>query len=300
MKMRIRILIGLAVAGTLAAGALVVHDSAVPVRPAAAQPPTGDGQIAGSGIVEASTGTIAVGTPVTGLVDRMDVRWGQQVARGAPLFRIDARDLLNRRATLVAMIAQAGAGLPAVQRRLDAVADPRMADFVTRNDLVQRRSDLAVAQASVGAAHAQLHELDAEVARRTVRAPVTGRVLKINIRPGEVAEAAAAAGPVLLMGGDERLDVRVDIDEHDAWRVRGGIPGQAFVQGNHQLHAPLRFVRVEPFVQPKTSLTGAAAERTDTRVLQLIYSFDPRSLPVYIGQQVDVVLDARTPGRRRR
>jgi len=223
----------------------------------------------------------------------MEVCWGQQVAKDAPLFRIDARDLLNRRETLVAAIAQAQAGTPAVQRRLDAISDPRMAGFVTRNDIVQRQSDLAVARSNILAARAQLHELDAEVARRTVRAPVAGRILKINVRPGELAEMAAAAQPVLLMGGDQRLYIRVDIDEHDAWRVQGGVPGEAYVQGNRQLHAPIQFERVEPFVQPKTSLTGASAERTDTRVLQLIYSFDPNALPVYIGQQVDVTLDAQ-------
>jgi HlyD family secretion protein len=291
MKWPLRILIGLAVAGTVAAGAMVIHDNGGTAAPAtAAAPVDANGQVAGSGIVEASTGTIAVSTPVTGLIERMEVSWGQQVARGAPLFRIDARDLLNRRATLVAAIAQAQAGTPAVQRRLDAISDPRMAGFVTRNDIVQRQSDLAVARANILAARAQLHELDAEVARRTVRAPVAGRILKINVRPGELAEMVASAQPVLLMGGDQRLYVRVDIDEYDAWRVRDGVPGEAFVQGNHQLHAPLHFERVEPFVQPKTSLTGAAAERTDTRVLQLIYSFDPRALPVYIGQQVDVTL----------
>ncbi len=301
MNWPLRVMAGLALAGTIAAGAMIVRDRAAPSAPGAvaSSPVADDGRVAGSGIVEAHTGTIAVGTPVTGLVDRMDVTWNQHVARGAPLFRIDARDLVNRRGALVAAIEQARAGLPAVQRKLDAVTDPRMAGFVTRNDLVQRQSDLAVAAANVTAARAQLHELDAEVARRTVRAPVAGAVLKINVRPGEVAEAAGAAQPVLLLGGDHRLNVRVDVDEHDAWRVRGGVPGEAFVQGNRQLHAPLRFVRVEPFVQPKTSLTGAAAERTDTRVLQLIYSFDPKALPVYIGQQVDVVLDAHGAGQRR-
>lgn len=301
MSRPLTIMSALALVGAVAAGAMVMRDRAAPIEPAPRSTPTqaDDGQVAGSGIVEASTGTIAVGTPVTGLVDRMDVTWGEHVAKGDPLFRVDARDLLNRRAALVAAIEQARAGLPAVRRKLDAVADPRMAGFVTRTDLVQRQSDLAVAEANVTAARAQLQELDAEVARRTVRAPVSGAVLKINIRPGEVAEATAAAQPVLLLGGDSRLNVRVDIDEHDAWRVRGGVPGEAFVQGNHQLHAPLTFVRVEPYVQPKTSLTGAAAERTDTRVLQLIYSFDPKALPVYIGQQVDVLLDARVrPARK--
>lgn len=293
MNWPLRILLSLAVAGAAGAGVMVARDDAAPTAPLTPATPVDDGRVAGSGIVEADTGTIAVGTPVTGLVERIDVNWNENVAKGAPLFRIDARDLLNRRGSLVAAIDQATAGLPAIQRKLDAISAPQMAGFVTRNDLVQRQSDLAVANANVEAARAQLHELDAEVARRTIRAPVSGRVLKINVRPGEVAEAAAAAGPVLLMGGDDRLYIRVDVDEHDAWRVRSGVPGEAYVQGNHRLHVPLRFVRVEPFVQPKTSLTGAAAERTDTRVLQLIYSFDPRALPVYIGQQVDVVLDAR-------
>ena len=115
MKWPLRFLIGLAVAGTVAGGAMVIHDEApAPVPSATSEPAAGDGRVAGSGIVEASTGTIAVGTPVTGLVERMDVTWGQHVPKGAPLFRLDARDLLNRRATLVAAIAQAQAGLPAV------------------------------------------------------------------------------------------------------------------------------------------------------------------------------------------
>lgn len=294
MNWSLRVLGGLALIGAAGAGIAVLHDSGSPAAPSpSASQHADDGQVAGSGIVEASTGTIAIGTPVTGLVNRLDVGWNDHVAKGQPLFRIDARDLANRRGTLLAAIDQAKAAVPAVQRKLDAVAAPQMAGFVTRTEVVQRQSDLAVANANVEAALAQLHELDAETARRTVRAPVSGRILKINVRPGEIAESTATAGPVLLMGGDDPLYVRVDVDEHDAWRVRGGVPGEAFVQGRHQLHAPLRFVRIEPFVQPKTSLTGAAAERTDTRVLQIIYAIDPKALPVYIGQQVDVVLDAR-------
>jgi len=77
MKWLLRILIGLAVAGTVAAGAMVIHDSGGTDTPAAAAASVdADGQVAGSGIVEASTGTIPVSTPVTGLIERMEVRWG--------------------------------------------------------------------------------------------------------------------------------------------------------------------------------------------------------------------------------
>lgn len=43
---------------------------------------------------------------------------------------------------------------------------------------------------------------------------------------------------------------------------------------------------------PKVSLTGQSTERTDTRVLQVIYSFDPATLPIYVGQQMDVFIEA--------
>jgi hypothetical protein len=89
------------------------------------------------------------------------------------------------------------------------------------------------------------------------------------------------------------LHVRVDIDENDAWRLVPGAPARAFVRGNSRLSTELSFVRVEPYVVPKRSLTGDSTERVDTRVLQAVYSFDPKSLPVYVGQQMDVFIEAR-------
>jgi HlyD family secretion protein len=43
---------------------------------------------------------------------------------------------------------------------------------------------------------------------------------------------------------------------------------------------PLTFMRLEPFVIPKASLTGINVERVDTRVAQIIYAVDPQSRPV--------------------
>jgi hypothetical protein len=50
---------------------------------------------------------------------------------------------------------------------------------------------------------------------------------------------------------------------------------------------------VEPFVVPKKSLTGDTTERVDTRVLQVIYGFDPTGRPpLFVGQQVEVFINA--------
>jgi hypothetical protein len=54
----------------------------------------------------------------------------------------------------------------------------------------------------------------------------------------------------------------------------------------------MTFVRVEPYVVPKKSLTGDNTERVDTRVLQVIYALDSKEQTFYVGQQMDVFIDA--------
>jgi hypothetical protein len=92
----------------------------------------------------------------------------------------------------------------------------------------------------------------------------------------------------------DKLHVRVDVEEHDASRVRPGASATAAVRGNASLKTPLTFVRFEPFVVPKKSLTGDSTERVDTRVLQVIYRIEDNKLPLFVGQQMDVFIDANT------
>ena len=45
-------------------------------------------------------------------------------------------------------------------------------------------------------------------------------------------------------------------------------------------------------MRPKKSLTGDSSERVDTRVLQVIYRVEDAALPVYVGQLMDVFIEA--------
>ena len=154
------------------------------------------------------------------------------------------------------------------------------------------KPDLEVAKAQVRSAEANVQQVKTEIERRIIRAPINGRVLQVNIRPGEFAPAGAMATPLMMMGAVEKLNVRVDVDENDAWRVRAGARAEGSLRGNRDIKTPLTFVRFEPYVVPKKSLTGDSSERVDTRVLQVLFSFDPGSLPVFVGQQMDVYIDA--------
>jgi hypothetical protein len=96
----------------------------------------------------------------------------------------------------------------------------------------------------------------------------------VKIRLGEYAPAGALATPLMLIGDTKTLHVRVDVDENDAWRVGKNSRATAYVRGNRNIKTDLTFFRIEPYVVPKKSLTGDSTERVDTRVLQVLYSFD--------------------------
>lgn len=155
--------------------------------------------------------------------------------------------------------------------------------------------EIAVAEAEVKSAEAQVEAVKTELDRLTVKAPVDGQVLQVKIRAGEFAQAGPLATPLMVVGNVDTMNVRVDVDEHDAWRIPEGAPAEAYVRGNSSLKTTLSFLRFEPYVVPKKSLTGDSTERVDTRVLQVVYSFDPKTLPIYVGQQVDVFIKGK-PG----
>jgi hypothetical protein len=104
--------------------------------------------------------------------------------------------------------------------------------------------------------------------------------------------------PLLMLGRIRPLHLRVDVDEHEGWRVRPEAGATAHIRGRADRSLALRFVRFEPFVIPKRSLTGESTERVDTRVLQVIYEITDEENAPFVGQQMDVFIqDLATASR---
>lgn len=185
-----------------------------------------------------------------------------------------------------------------VQRRLaQESAEAELARAQADLELLQAGAwgpDKTIAEAKIAEANAQIEQTQTEIERCLVRAPVDGEVLQVNVRPGEFV-GTPPDKTLILLGDVRRPRVRVDVDEHDIPRFHAGAKAKAFVRGDGQQELPLSFVRVEPYVIPKRSLTGDNTERVDTRVLQVIYAVDSPKSPVYIGQQMDVYIDAAPP-----
>ena len=183
-----------------------------------------------------------------------------------------------------------------VQRRRLAykAAQARLAEAKAQLALLKAGAwapDIAVAKSEEAQAEAQRKLVETNIDRLTTRAPITGVILQNKVRLGQYAQCAPLSEPLMIVGSVTPLHVRVDVDEQDAWRVRAGAPAVASPRGNGSLKVPLEFVRFEPYVTPKKSLTGDSTERVDTRVLQVIYRVKDQDAALNVGQQMDVYID---------
>jgi len=262
--------------------------------------------VAATGILEALSDNVAIGVPLPGLVTEVLVKVNDRVEKDQPLLKLDDRDLeadklSNQaqqqisRAQITVSEAQL-AKLESQLQRLSAVTDRRA---VSQDELENSRQDVAVSKAQLVAAKAQLtvsenalKRINLLIERLTIRAPRVGMIIQVNVRAGEYA-ATSPKTPAMILGETDKLQVRADIDEQNATRIRAGQAAFAYLKGDPTITFPLEFVRIEPYVIPKVSLTGSSTERVDTRVLQIIYSLTrPTDPPLYVGQQVDVFIEA--------
>lgn len=299
--------LGILLAAGVALKSGVKKPEAVPIaQPAEAPYAT---YIGGAGLVEAANDNISLGTSLPGIVKTVNVKAGDRVKAGQALFQIDDREY---RADLLVKQAELAKAEGALEEALASQKDSTSQYALVKDasglavsvDDIQKRKHaaelgdarLVSAKANVTAARASLEAARTVLDRLTVRAPMEGEVIQLNVRPGEYAPTGVLDKPLMRLGSLETFHIRVDVDENDAWRFRTGARATAFLRGNREFKAEVRFARVEPYVTPKVSLTGSSSERVDTRVLQVIYSFDRKALPVYVGQQVDVFIETNETG----
>lgn len=156
---------------------------------------------------------------------------------------------------------------------------------------------IVVAESALASAKVEVNAAEVEIARMNVRAPIAGQVLQVNIRAGEYVKTQTDGPAPVILGETTVLHVRADVDESDAPRFSPTARARGNVRGAQRPEEAfdLEFVRVEPYVVPKKSLTGSVIERVDTRVLQVIYRIvrPPTSLNLYCGQQVDTFIEGR-------
>jgi multidrug efflux pump subunit AcrA (membrane-fusion protein) len=289
-----------------AAGALVVvfWSMRTPLPPPIPfQPPKSPyaHAIFGEGIVEPSSKNISIGSPFNEIVTNIFIVEGSQVKAGDPLFKLDTRSLEATKVTLIRDYELALVEMENQKKQFSFYERLKSKNAVSEMEYEKSFFALEEAVAQVLIKKADIDENQTMIDRYCIKAPIDGEVLQVNIHVGEVAPNVmpnsvnqiipygSSQYPLILLGSMNPLNIRIDIDEDDAWRYKKGVPATAFVRGNPKMNYPLKFVRIEPYIIPKATFTGQTIQRVDTRVLQILYQFEGTP-PIYGGQLLDIFL----------
>jgi membrane fusion protein (multidrug efflux system) len=138
----------------------------------------------------AAVRTAEVRARVDGIVERRLYTEGSDVARGAPLFRIDSRPLRASLDVQLAALRRAQAEATNAQRVVSRYRPLVAQDAISKQEYDAARAQLAQAQAEVGSARAQIRQAQLTLGYTTVTAPISGRVGRAEVTEGALAREA--------------------------------------------------------------------------------------------------------------
>ena len=138
----------------------------------------------------------------------------------------------------------------------------------------------------VNVARAEAAAAAAAIERLTIRAPISGTVLQVNAKPGELA-APTNAQPLLVIGDISALRVRAELDERDVGEVKLGqsavIRADAF--RGREFAGKVSFIA--PIVEPGRISARGQRSVTDVDVVEVLVDVAQPD-PLAVGMKVDV------------
>jgi ABC exporter DevB family membrane fusion protein len=158
-------------------------------------------------------------------------------------------------------------------------------------DAKTREEDVAAAQAALDLARGQLAEAQARYEKTMIRSPIDGIVLRKHHRSGEsVSNSSTVPDPIVTIGDNSVLRVRVDVDETDVARIRVGQPAYVTADAYGKQKFLGHVVRVGNELGRKNVRTDEPTEKVDTKILETLVQLDP-GIQLPDGLRVDAYID---------
>jgi multidrug efflux system membrane fusion protein len=188
------------------------HESAIPVLLAQARRMTLPVSFSTIGTIQ-STASIPVTSQVSGIVSAVAVTDGAQVKQGDRLIELDPRLVDAQIAQSEALILKDQANVAKAQRDLDRTKKLLSSRIETPENAADAQTTLDLAEAVLQSDQAGLRSYQVQREYYTIRAPVSGRIGTVPVKPGSTVVAAALANPIVTINAFDPIYVAVGIPE---------------------------------------------------------------------------------------
>lgn len=164
---------------------------------------------------------VEVRSRVSGYLQAIKFRDGQQVKVGDPLFVIDQRPFAAARDRAQASLAQAKARQKLAAAQLERIIRLHQSRASSTEEVDRARGEFEAAEASILLNEAELRSAELELSFTTVRAPISGRISDRRVDVGNYLAGGTAQGGVLTtIVTQSPVRVVVDLSEADFQRLR--------------------------------------------------------------------------------
>ena len=203
---------------------------------------------------------VAIVAQTSGVLQQQRVQEGQAVRAGELLFTLDARPLRAQIDQNRATLAGAQAAERQAIRLVTQLAPLNAPGYISRKEFSDAQLAQESARASASAAHAALQAAQLEWNNTQLRAPIAGRVGRINVQQGSLVQANAPT-PLTTIIAPGALDVRASVAQQD-WpqlaeaRARGKVFAEIYIGDNKTPIARGELVFVDSRID---AATGAVA-----------------------------------------
>ncbi|MES2183750.1 MAG: efflux RND transporter periplasmic adaptor subunit [Pseudomonadota bacterium] len=243
-------------------------------------------KVADKGQVLALPGTLQgfvqtqVGARASGYLKRWTKDIGSRVTKGELLAEIETPEIDQQLSQAEAAMRQAQASQALTASTVARWEALRQKDVVSQQDLDERRSGNAQAQANVAAAEANVQRLRQTEGFKRVVAPFDGVITRRNVDVGDLIDAGGGGGTRALftLSQTDPLRVYVNVPQTYAQLVK---PGQPAIVSQSEL--------VGKKVQGRVARTAGSID-TATRTMQIEISVDNRDGTLLPGAYVTVSL----------
>jgi len=194
---------------------------------------------------EAAVGAELAGYRVASVLTDVD-GW---VSKGQPIVILDDTLIRSQIAQAQANVAQQRVAAEQADAQAKRVAGLDNEGVISQEAIQQRRYQAQSAHAAVAAATASLNDLKTRQARLVIRAPVSGRVMERNIRPGDISSPGTVMFRIIR---DGLVELDAQVPEASLGQIGENAKAEALLPNGQQVFGAVRFV--SPAVDPQTKL----------------------------------------------
>lgn len=226
--------------------------------------------------------TARVEAQVSGLIDKVTFREGDQVTQGQILFQIDPRSFRAALTQAEAALARDSAQWESARRDRDRFESLAEKEYVTGQQLDQAKATASALEATLRSDQGAIEQARLSLQYATVRAPITGRAGALLVREGNLVRAGSG-------------DALVVINQMAPIRVRFSVPA-AYLSDLRALAGRKQDVRAIPVGDTASAVTGTLdfldnAVDSLTGTITLKAEFLNRDNRLWPGALVRVQLD---------